>query len=228
MRGSTVAEGAWIEMNGTATLVENLVVAGWTGRNAEALEAHIRELEALGVPRPKSTPAYYRVAASLLTQATNIQVVGEESSGEAEPVLVRTNGQLMLGVGSDHTDRKVEAYGITISKQLCAKPMATTFWPLEDVAHHWDDIVLRSFAHENGRQVLYQEGALSALRKPDDLLARYSAQTYGLRSGEAMFCGTLSVIGEIRPASAFTIEMEDSVLGRCIRHTYTVEALPLE
>ena len=32
---------------------KNLVIAGWTGRNVEALEAHIRELEALGVKRPK-------------------------------------------------------------------------------------------------------------------------------------------------------------------------------
>ena len=31
--------------------VKNLVVAGWTGRNVAALEAHIKELEAVGVKR---------------------------------------------------------------------------------------------------------------------------------------------------------------------------------
>ena len=217
-----------IEINGKAVSVENLVIAGWTGRDANALEAHIRELEALGVPRPKATPMFYRVAASLLTQAPKIQVVGNDSSGEAEPVLVKVNGQLLLGLGSDHTDRKVEAYDITISKQACAKPLAKTFWSLEEVADHWDEIALRSFVDEGGEQVLYQEGTLAAIRTPDDLLARYAAQTTGLQAGDAMFCGTLPVLGEVRPSSVFTMELEDGVLGRSIRHTYEIEPLPLE
>ncbi len=217
-----------IEINGKAVSVENLVIAGWTGRDANALEAHIRELEALGVPRPKTTPMFYRVAASLLTQAPKIQVVGNDSSGEAEPVLVKVDDQLLLGLGSDHTDRKVEAYDITISKQACAKPLARTFWPLEEVADHWDEIALRSFVDEDGEQVLYQEGTLAAIRAPDDLLTRYAAQTTGLQSGDAMFCGTLPVLGEVRPSSVFTMELEDGVLGRSIRHTYEIEPLPLE
>ena len=37
--------------------IEACVIAGWTGRDAVALEKHIVELEALGVKRPASTPA---------------------------------------------------------------------------------------------------------------------------------------------------------------------------
>ncbi len=44
-----------------------LVIAGWTGRDAAAIEHHIEELEAIGVPRPSSVPLYYRVGAGLLT-----------------------------------------------------------------------------------------------------------------------------------------------------------------
>ncbi len=58
--------------------IDNLVIAGWTGRNQEAMEKHIRELEELGVARPKTTPIFYRVAASLLTTADAIQVSGGE------------------------------------------------------------------------------------------------------------------------------------------------------
>jgi len=36
--------------------IHSLVVAGWTGRDVAAVEKHIRELEAIGVKRPKSTP----------------------------------------------------------------------------------------------------------------------------------------------------------------------------
>ena len=43
--------------------IDDLVIAGWTGRDVEALEKHIVELEELGVPRPSSVPCFYRVAA---------------------------------------------------------------------------------------------------------------------------------------------------------------------
>ena len=86
--------------------IRNLVVAGWTGRNTEALEAHIKELEAVGVKRPKSVPIFYRNAVSLLTTAPEIQVVGDQSSGEVEFVLYSLADGLWIGVGSDHTDRK--------------------------------------------------------------------------------------------------------------------------
>ena len=34
-------------------------------------------------------------------------------------MLVQAGGRLLVGVGSDHTDRKVETYNITVSKQMC-------------------------------------------------------------------------------------------------------------
>ena len=61
--------------------IENAVVAGWTGRDATAVEKHIRELEALGVKRPASTPIFYRVSAARLTTDAEIEVVGEDISG---------------------------------------------------------------------------------------------------------------------------------------------------
>src|SRR5688572_33439307 len=102
--------------------IKNLVIAGWTGRNVAALEAHIKELEALGVKRPKSVPIFYRVAASLLTTADAIEVMADKSSGEVEFVLYALDDGMWIGVGSDHTDRKAETIGVTLSKQLCAKP----------------------------------------------------------------------------------------------------------
>ena len=44
----------------------NLVVAGWAGRDIAAIEHHIEELAAIGVPRPSSVPLYYRIAANQL------------------------------------------------------------------------------------------------------------------------------------------------------------------
>ena len=58
--------------------------------------------------RPKSAPIYYRVAAARLTTSSQIEATGENSSGEVELVLIRDEERLWPGVGSDHTDRKVE------------------------------------------------------------------------------------------------------------------------
>src|SRR5207302_1600849 len=109
-------------------VVSDAVIAGWTGRDAEAVEKHIKELEALGVKRPATTPIFYRVGAARLTIDAGIEVLGETSSGEVEFVLLRTQGALWVGTGSDHTDREVEAYGVSVSKQMCEKPIAPLFW----------------------------------------------------------------------------------------------------
>ena len=99
---------------------KELVIAGWTGRDQAALQKHIRELEAIGVKPPKTTPIFYRVAANLLTTASEIQVSGADTSGEVEFVLLNTSSGIRVAVGSDHTDRKAETIGVSLSKQLCA------------------------------------------------------------------------------------------------------------
>jgi len=127
-----------------------LVIAGWTGRNHAAIEHHIEELEALGVPRPSTVPLYYRVSHQQLTQTESIQALGAESSGEAEPVLFFTQGEWWLTVGSDHTDRQVETYSVAVSKQMCAKPVARVAWRWVDVLAHQDSLWLRSRIWEGG------------------------------------------------------------------------------
>src|SRR3546814_230723 len=133
-----------------------LIIAGWTGRDSAALEAHIEELEALGVARPKSVPIFYRVDTSLLTTAGTVQCVGREASGEVEAVLYKHDGEYFVGVGSDHTDRKLETVGITLSKQVCVKPVSQRVWRWRDVADHWDSLLFRSALPQTGE--IYQDG----------------------------------------------------------------------
>ena len=91
--------------------IEQAVVAGWTGRDPAAVEKHIKELEALGVKRPATTPIFYRVSAARVTTDDLIEATGEGSGGEVEFVLLQHAGKLWVGTGSDHTDREVEKYG---------------------------------------------------------------------------------------------------------------------
>jgi hypothetical protein len=207
--------------------VKHLVVAGWTGRDQSALEAHIRELEALGIARPKTTPIFYRVAASLLTTADAIQVIGGDSSGEVECIVYGLDDGLWVGVGSDHTDRKAEAIGVTLSKQMCAKPVGPRLWRFSDVAPHWERLVLRAFVTRDGRRRLYQEGPVTTMRLPEELIRLYTGGGT-LPAGAAMFCGTLAVHGGITGGDLFEMELEDPVLGRKLTHSYRIEQLPVE
>src|SRR6202795_4741416 len=162
-----------VEAQGTTTpltlAIDQAVIAGWTGRDPVARDKHIAELEALGIARPASTPIYYRVAARRITTADSIEVSGGDSSGEVEFVLIGWQGRTFVGLGSDHTDRKVEAYSVTVSKQMCDKPVASELWELEDVIGHWDQMILRSWAFIDGARVLYQEGTLAGLLPDKDL-----------------------------------------------------------
>jgi hypothetical protein len=206
--------------------IEQLVIAGWTGRDVANLNRHIEELKALGVQPPSSVPLYYRVSAQLLTQDDRIQVVGDDTSGEAEPVLVGGQDRLWVTLGSDHTDRKAESYSVTVAKQVCAKAVGRTAWRFEEIEPHWDRLMLRSFIADGGRRALYQEGPLAIIRRPRELIAGWRGDKR-LPAGVAMFCGTLPALGPIRPSPRFEIELEDPVLGRKLTHSYHVQSLPI-
>jgi hypothetical protein len=109
---------------------------------------------------------------------------------------------------------------------MCDKVMAPVLWELEEVAGHWDQMILRSHAWIDGARVLYQEGKLDGMLSVADLIQRGFGGK-GLPDGCAMFGGTFAAKGGIRPASRFEYELEDPVLKRSIRHAYDVIALPV-
>ena len=206
--------------------IDRAVLAGWTGRDPVARDKHIAELAEIGIRPPPAVPVFYRVAARRLTIEDSIEVSGTDSSGEVEFVLIGWQGRVFVGTGSDHTDRKVETYEITVSKQMCDKVVAPVLWELEEVAGHWDRMILRAHAWIGGKRVLYQEDTLDCMLSADELIRRGFGGK-GLPDGCAMFGGTFGAIGGIRPASRFEFELEDPVLKRKIGHGYDVIELPV-
>jgi Protein of unknown function (DUF2848) len=210
-----------------AIAIRQLIIAGWTGRDRVKMEEHIVELEKLGVRRPPATPVFYRISAARLTQAPAIEVPGAASSGEAEPFLINDGGKVLVGIASDHTERVVEAYNITVSKQMCDKPCSSTLWPMEELRDHWDSLELNSLIEENGKQVGYQKGKLSSMLAPHDLIAALERAAEAFSPGTAMLCGTLPAIGGVRPSRVFEMTLTDPVLKRSIGHRYETVTLPV-
>ena len=206
--------------------LRSLVVAGWTGRDEAAVHHHVDELAALGVAPPSTFPLYYRTAATLPTFDADVQVVGADTSGEAEPLLVVADGQRWLGLGSDHTDRALEGHSVALSKQACAKPLCPMLWRYGEVAAHLDALELRAWVDEGAGWTAYQDGTLAAIRPLDELAAGAGEALAPGSGAAAMLCGTLPAIGGVRPAAGFRMALHDPVLGRTLEHGYRIEALP--
>lgn len=202
--------------------ITQVIVAGWTGRDRAAVDHHIEELAALGVAPPSTVPLYYRVSRGLLCQDATVQVLGPETSGEVEPLIIRSGGELWLGLGSDHTDRALETVSVAASKQVCPKPIADMLWPWGEVKDHLEQLILRCDIEENGQITRYQEGILASIRPLADLIAGAD-----LGDGGAVLCGTLGAIGGVRPASAYQMALIDPVLDRSIALNYSVHVLPV-
>ena len=208
--------------------INNLVIAGWTGRDRDAMEKHMAELEEIGIQLPSSAPCFYRVSTQQLTSENSIQVIGNESSGEVEFFVLSLEGKLWIGIGSDHTDREVESYDVAVSKQMCAKPVGPLLWRYADIADHWDALQLYSTVTIDGKAVPYQEGSVANMLPPERLMELYTGSVNGLASGTLMFCGTLAVIGGIRAATRFEAALIDPVRNRALKLAYDIGFLNKE
>jgi uncharacterized protein DUF2848 len=202
--------------------LDAVIIAGYTGRDREQVQHHIDELAAIGVPPPRSFPAYWVQPPWLATTDGEIVVTGERTSGEAELALVADGDELFVTVASDHTDRAAEAIDIELSKAICPVPIASDAWPVADVEDHWDELRLRSWIVEDGSEVQYQDGACASLVPPLELLDGYPHRR---PPRFAMLTGTVPVIGDIRPSPRFRAELHDPVRRRSLHLDYRIVSL---
>jgi hypothetical protein len=202
---------------------QDVILAGYTGRDQAQVRRHVAELAAHGVPAPARVPAFYRVTPELIVATDAIGVLGADTSGEAEFLLFRAAGDLYVGLGSDHTDRRLERESVTYAKQVCAKVVAREAWRYADVAPHWDQLVLRAFVGGDRRP--YQEGPVAALLAPEDILARAAERAGGIGPGTLVFSGTLPLLGELSCSDSFAAELADERTGRRLSLQYAVDVV---
>ena len=192
--------------------VRRVLVAGYTGRDASQVRAHIEELERQGIPAPESFPAVYPIDSSWTTTESELVVARPRVSGEAEPALLfRGDGvddldDALVSVIVDFTDREEERRSIPRSK-LLPKPLSQRVWRYCDVKELWDEIALRSWVDPGPNGQFYQSGTLAQLLPPLDLLARLGL-TDGLE-GTVLLMGTLPLCtNEFSFSEYFSCELE--------------------
>jgi hypothetical protein len=199
---------------------------GFAGRNQDKVMEHINELEEIGVPGPEEIPILYPVRVSSLTQGDSIEVLGGETGGEVEFVLIfdKSTDDAYVTVGSDHTDRKLESVDINKSKQVCDKPFAEKAWPLKDVIDHWDQLTLKSSVLINNEWVLYQEDAVDSILHPQDILDYLSSKNISQKNA-IFFSGTVPLKEGFMYGDKFRMTLSDPVRKDEIYWEYEIRQL---
>jgi len=204
---------------------------GFTIRDAEKMQRHLEECYAVGVPELKvdKPPLIFPMSSWATITDEEVTVQRARTSGEVEIVTISLGGELYIGVGSDHTDRELETIDIPWSKQVAPNVLAPTLWRWEDVAGHWDDVMLESYVLDEGKEVLYQRASVAEFWTPVEMVNSLEGRVPAITDAQILFSGTVVSEGEqLNFGREWRIAMIDPVFERKIEHTYRVVVLSEE
>lgn len=205
---------------------------GFTMRDEAKMQAHLDEVAKEGVPPPSTDnpPIIFPISPWATITDTLVTVQYAKTSGEIEIVTLARGDELYVGVGSDHTDRDLEAINIPWSKQVAPNVLAPTVWDWKEVAPHWNEVLLESYVSEAGNRKLFQQAGVAEFWTPVEMRDSLDGRIKLVEEGFLMlFSGTVvSIDGQLKYGREWTISMIDPVLERRIEHTYHVVVLDEE
>ena len=203
--------------------VKNLMVVGFSGKDVAKTMEHIKELEKEGVKCPKEVPVPYQCDPQIITRKASIDVIGEKTSGEAEYLILCHDGHFYIGIGSDHTDRDLEAVSIHKSKQLCLKPCSKEFWDYEEVKDHLGALRLVSSQIVDGENIEYQNGIAGDILPFDTLIEKVKKEIP--LEDCLIYTGTVPLLHGFKFGSTFSCKLVDEVLGRELTLSYDIHPI---
>ena len=203
--------------------LKNLIVVGFAGKDVEKTMEHIKELEAEGIKCPKEVPVIYQCSKTILTEENVIDVIAHKTSGEVEYLVLVHEGKYYIGLGSDHTDRDLEAVSIHKSKQVCSKPYAKKFWAYDDIKDHFDSIKLMASQLIDGKEVAYQAGLTSDLLPLETILEKIKKELP--IEDSLIYTGTVPLKEGFKFGEAFNCKLVDEKLNREIALSYSINVI---
>lgn len=206
--------------------INHACLFGWAGRNKEEVRKHAEELAEHGIRGPKNMPEHFICSPTVMTHEPTITCIGDKTCGEIEFFFFNREGKIYVGVGSEHTDRALEAVDMIKSKAICQKPMSSRLWRYEDIKDHWDKILLTAWqSDENGNEVLYQNSPLAALLTLEQLIDE-AKRIYENLEDVIVWSGTIPALNGLVYGNRFWGEMNDPILKRKLTFDYTINVVP--
>lgn len=203
--------------------IKNLMVVGFSGKDVEKTMEHIHELEKEGVKCPSEVPVPYQCDPQIVTRKEIIDVIGPKTSGETEYLILCHEWKFYIGIGSDHTDREMEAVSIHKSKQVCLKPCSVEFWDYEEVKDHLPQLRLISTQVVDGKEIDYQNGVAGDLL-PFDVIIEKVQKEVPLEDC-LIYTGTVPLLNGFRFGEQFSARLVDDQLGRELSLTYKIHVI---
>lgn len=202
--------------------IQRVAIAGYSSRDIEMMMEQVGQLEKEHIQSPdySELPSVYPVAPGLITQRPSIDVRGGKTSGEVEYLILKHGGEYYIGLGSDHTDREIEAEDIQKSKEVCMKPVAPILWEYQEIKDHLDRIRMVSAVKVGKKSYEYQEGKMDDLLPPIAIMNRVSKEMS--LDDCLIFSGTIPLLREYRYGDKFACRLADDVLGREIELRYKI------
>lgn len=201
-------------------------------KDPEFIRKHHAECGKKGIVLPNRgvLPRMYHLSDWNVTTNDEITVQGDETSGEAELVFIDAGGDILVGIGSDHTDRKLEKYSIQYGKQVCQNVLSPKVWPLKEIEDHLDKIIMECEIEKDGVHSLYQRVNIDVFIEPQKLVDLiYERTTLKPGCGMVLFSGTVPTVdNSLVFADKWTLRLTDTALNRTIEHTYKVTRLNKE
>ena len=217
--------------------VASVAGARFSARDVSAMRRELDEQIAAEGRYSSATmtnPSIFRIGRYLLTQDCEFEVQGAMTGGECEVVAVLMADETLISVGSDQCDRELDPLFPDKPKQMCPHPVATTVWPYEEVAAHWDSLRVHSEVFCQGTSIVLQDAPLAELVALEHLLALDAVAKLPkpafLYGGAAAFMPSaaeqIAQMGLPETAAhgvgdSFLVRLTDPVLGRCIEHQFS-------
>jgi hypothetical protein len=203
---------------------------GFTIRDAAKMQAHLDEVAKEGVTPPvcETPPIIFPISPWAWLTDSVCLIQTEHTSGEIEIFMLDLGDELLVGVGSDHTDRKLEGTDIPWSKQVAPNMVAPTLWAWTDVAEHWDECTLDSWVTLQGERTHYQSTSVSEFWTPPEMVAGVAGRAPA-DTPRVFVSGTVVSLGhQLIYGDTWELALHDPVLERTISHTYDVVVLGAE
>lgn len=208
--------------------IKRILIVGYSGSNTKKIMEHIEELEKeLGVPAPKRIPTIFECSKENLTFDSQVSFVGDMTSGEAEFLIVKHNGEIYIGIGSDHTDRKLESVSVLKSKQVCPKPFSTKLWLYKDVKNNWNNLKLESYQVIENQEVLYQKGTLAEILSVEKIIDELEKRV-GSIENSIIFSGTVPLVSGFKYGEIFKGKLIDEEKNRSLELEYSINVISEE
>ena len=149
------------------------------------------------------------------------------TSGEVEYLIIKHSNEIYIGIGSDHTDRKLESISVPKAKQICPKPIGEEVWLYKDVKEHWNEIEAESYQNIDRKKVLYQKGKLSEILPVEKIISELENRVGNIEDS-VIFSGTVPLVSTFKYGNEFICKIFDKNNNSTLNLNYKINKISEE